>query len=129
MVKARARSACAGKARCRTTSRAGSCPEDHARRIMSGGSMPGIRDPRRLPAPVMLVEPSLCFHHTARAGREARAMLAGEPRCGRRANRKLGGIEVAPAGDAVDVLAVGIRSPARPFADQFLALTLGETLG
>jgi len=90
-------------------------------------SVPGVGNTRRLPAAIVLVEPSLCFGDAANTSGEARAVLAGEPARAGRARRELGGIDMAPAGDAVDVFALGTGGPARPLADQLLALTFGET--
>ena len=91
--------------------------------------MPGVGNTRGLPAEIVLVEPALCFRDAADARCKSRAMLAGESARARGASRELRGIDMTPASDAVDVLALGIRGPARSFADQLLPLTFGETLG
>jgi hypothetical protein len=92
-------------------------------------SMPGVGNARGLSAAIVLVEPSLSFGDAADTRRKSRPVLTRESARGGWACRELGGIDVAPASDAVDVLALCFRGPARAFADQLLALTFGETLG
>jgi hypothetical protein len=91
--------------------------------------VPGVSNARRLPAAIVLVEPTLCFRNAADARGKSRAMLAGDSARARWASRELGGIDMAPACDAVDVLALDVPGPARPLADQLLALTFGEAFG
>ena len=91
--------------------------------------MPGFGNARRLPAAIVLIEPTLCFLDAADAGCKSRPVFAGEPARAGGANGELRGVDMAPASDAMDVLALGIRGAARPFADELLALTFGETLG
>ena len=94
----------------------------------SKASVPGLGDARGLPGAVVLVEPRLGFGDAADTRRKSRPVLAGESARRGRAGGQLGGIDVAPARDAVDVLALGVGGAARAFTDQSLAFALGETL-
>ena len=76
----------------------------------------------------MLVEPPLGFRNAADARRKSGPVFAGDAGRAGWARRELRGVDVAPASDAVDVLALGLLDPARAFAFELFALTFGKTL-
>ena len=91
--------------------------------------MPDVGNSWRLPGAIMLVEPRLGVHDAADAGSKLGAMLARESGRARWTARELGGLDMAPTRDAVNVAARALRGAGRAFADQFLALTFGEAFG
>jgi hypothetical protein len=106
-----------------------SCSRVTKRAAPSEPSVPGVGNAWRLPAAIVLIEPTLRFRNAADACGKWRAMLARESRRAGGAGRELGGIDMTPARDAVDMLARDIPGPARSLADQLLALTFGEAFG